>query len=62
MISFADATDAELVLMHEAIDAVTVTRPELIHLDDTWLGIVHALMNEIIARRTHNQLAAERAA
>lgn len=48
--------------MHEAIDAVTVTRPELIHLDDTWLSIVHALMNEIIARRTHNQLAAERAA
>lgn len=62
MISFADATDAELVLMHEAIDAVTVTRPGLIHSDEAWLDIVHALMNEIIARRTHNQLAAERAA
>ena len=62
MISFRDATDAELVLMHEAIDAVTVTRPDLIHRDEAWLSIVHAVLNEIIARRTHNQLVAEQAA
>lgn len=51
MISFSDATDAELAIMREAIDALAQTRPTLIHEDETASHLVHAVMNEIVARR-----------
>jgi hypothetical protein len=61
VISFTDATDAELRVMRDAVDAVTLTWPGLIHEDESWCEIVHAVMNEIHARRHINQLAAEQA-
>ena len=60
MISFIDATDDELQAMRDAIDTVTLVRPGLIHEDESWCSIVHAVMNETHARRHINQLAAER--
>lgn len=51
MISFSEATDDEMVVLREAVDALALVRPELIHEDDTVTAFVHAVMNEIVARR-----------
>lgn len=59
MISFIEATDDELKVMCEAIDALTLAQPELIHEDESCSKIVHAVMNEIHARRYMHQLIAE---
>ena len=62
MISFTDATDDELRVMCDAIDALMHARPALLHEDETGSLLVHAVLNEIIARRNIQLLAAERAA
>lgn len=51
MISFIEATDDELKVMCEAIDALTLARPALIHEDESCSTIVHSVVNEIHARR-----------
>jgi hypothetical protein len=44
--------------MREAIDALTLAQPAAIHTDPAWCDIVHAVMNEIYARRAWQQVAA----
>lgn len=51
MVSFIEATDDELKVMSEAVDALTLARPGLIEEDESWSRIVHAVINEIHARR-----------
>lgn len=50
MISFGQATDAELALMREAIDALALTRPGLLRESTSWSELVHAVLNETAAR------------
>lgn len=59
MVSFIEATDGELKVMCDAIDAVALTQPGLIHENECWCRLVHAVMNEIHARRYMHQLIAE---
>jgi hypothetical protein len=50
MVWIAAASDGELAAMCDAIDVVAIARPELIHEDETWSEIVHAVLNEVAAR------------
>lgn len=58
MISLQEATDAEMIVMREAVDALALVNPRLIYEDETCSDLVHAVLNEIYARRNMNLLLA----
>ena len=49
-LSFGLATEAELIVLALAIDALTRAEPRLIHESDAWCGIVHEFRTEVRAR------------
>lgn len=50
--ALSNATDDELGILCEAIDALARERPELVTKENRpWRDLVHGVMNEVIARR-----------
>lgn len=57
MISFQEATDDEMIVMREAVDALALVNPKYIYEDETCSDLVHAVLNEVHARRNMRLLS-----